>query len=128
MTATAAQQATGEGTPRRGGVVTWASAPGFPPAVAIFPFVPVERIGTRNIQEFQALMFRTLFYFGSDGTPDVDWANSIGEPPRWSDDGLTCTIKVKPWQWSNGETMSADNVLFWESSELEPIRCVLSWP
>ncbi|HEX5113984.1 MAG TPA: ABC transporter substrate-binding protein [Pseudonocardiaceae bacterium] len=113
MTATAEQHTASEGTPRKGGVVTWASAPGFPPAVAIFPFVPVERIGTRNIQEFQALMFRTLYYFGSDGTPNVDWANSIGEPPQWSSDGLTCTIKVKPWQWSNGEPLCADNVLFW---------------
>ena len=113
MTATAEQNTTKAGTPRKGGVVTWASAPGFPPAVAIFPFVPVERIGTRNIQEFQMLMFRPLYYFGSDGTPNVDWANSIGEPPRWSEDGLTCTIKIKPWRWSNGETMCADNVLFW---------------
>jgi peptide/nickel transport system substrate-binding protein len=98
--------------PRRGGVVTWACAPGFPPAV-IFPFTPAERMGTRNVLEFQALMYRTLYFFGSDGSPDVDYANSIGEPPVWSEDGLTVTIRVKPWTWSNGETLSADNVLFW---------------
>lgn len=96
----------------KGGVVTWACAPGFPPAV-IFPFTPAERMGTRNILEFQALMYRTLYYYGSNGVPDVDYANSIGEPPQWSDDGLTVTIRVKPWKWSNGETMCADNVLFW---------------
>ncbi len=100
------------GTPRRGGTVTWACAPGFPPAV-IFPFTPAERMGTRNILEFQALMYRTLYYFGSDGTPEVDYANSIGEPPVWSEDGLTVTVKVRPWKWSNGETLCADNVLFW---------------
>ena len=98
--------------PRRGGVVTWACAPGFPPAV-IFPFTPAERMGTRNILEFQALMYRTLYYFGSDGTPEVDYANSIGEPPEWSEDGRTVTVRVKPWRWSNGETLCADNVLFW---------------
>lgn len=97
---------------RKGGTVTWACAPGFPPAV-IFPFTPAERMGTRNILEFQALMYRTLYYFGSDGTPEVDYANSIGEPPQWSDDGLTVTVRVKPWKWSNGETLCADNVLFW---------------
>jgi peptide/nickel transport system substrate-binding protein len=70
-------------------------------------------MGTRNILEFQALMYRTLYYFGSDGGPDVDYANSIGEPPVWSADGLTVTITVKPWAWSNGETLCADNVLFW---------------
>lgn len=98
--------------PRRGGTVTWACAPGFPPAV-IFPFTPAERMGTRNILEFQALMYRTLYFFGSDGTPEVDYANSIGEPPVWSEDGLTVTVRVKPWKWSNGETLCADNVLFW---------------
>ena len=98
--------------PRKGGVVTWACAPGFPPAV-IFPFTPAERMGTRNILEFQALMYRTLYFFGSDGTPEVDYANSIGEPPQWSEDGRTVTVRVKPWKWSNGETLCADNVLFW---------------
>lgn len=100
------------GTPKKGGVVTWAMAPGFPPAV-IFPFTPAERMGTRNILEFQALMYRTLYFFGSNGAPDVDYEMSIGEAPQWSDNGLTVTVKVKPWKWSNGETLCADNVLFW---------------
>ncbi len=103
---------TTEPTPRRGGVVTWACATGFPPAV-IFPFTPAERAGTRNIYEFQMLMYRTLYYFGSKGTPDVDYDQSMAEEPVWSDDGLTVTLKIKPWKWSNGETMCADNVLFW---------------
>ena len=98
--------------PRKGGTVTWACAPGFPPAV-IFPFTPAERMGMRNILEFQALMYRTLYVFGSDGTTDPDYASSIGEPPRWSEDGLTVTVRVKPWKWANGETLCADNVLFW---------------
>ncbi|MGA5134107.1 ABC transporter substrate-binding protein [Streptomyces olivoreticuli] len=98
--------------PKRGGTVTWACAPGFPPAV-IFPFTPAERMGTRNILEFQALMYSTLYYFGSNGLPEPDWDRSIGEPPRWSEDGLTVSIKIKPWKWSNGETLCADNVLFW---------------
>jgi peptide/nickel transport system substrate-binding protein len=105
-------RATDAAKPVRGGTVTWACAPGFPPAV-IFPFTPAERMGTRNILEFQALMYRTLYYYGSDGTPDVNYAASIGEPPVWSEDGLTVTVKIKPWKWSNGETMCADNVLFW---------------
>ena len=100
------------GQPKKGGVVTWACAPGFPPAV-IFPFTPPERMGTRNVIEFQALMYRTLYYFGNSGKPEVDYELSIGEEPEWSADGLTATITVKPWKWSNGETLCADNVLFW---------------
>ncbi|MFC3455203.1 ABC transporter substrate-binding protein [Amycolatopsis speibonae] len=112
MTRTSAKPSAREEKPRRGGTVTWACAPGFPPAV-IFPFTPAERMGMRNVLEFQALMYRTLYFFGSDGTPEVDYATSIGEPPVWSEDGLTVTVKVKPWKWSNGETLCADNVLFW---------------
>ena len=109
---TAADAARGRGRPTKGGTVTWACAPGFPPAV-IFPFTPAERMGTRNIYEFQMLIYRTLYYFGSRGTPEVDYDQSIGEPPQWSEDGRTVTLKIKPWKWSNGETLCADNVLFW---------------
>lgn len=112
MTAQLTDVAEVGGRPKKGGVVTWACAPGFPPAV-IFPFTPPERMGTRNVIEFQALMYRTLYYFGNTGKPEVDYDLSIGEEPVWSEDGLTATITVKPWKWSNGETLCADNVLFW---------------
>jgi peptide/nickel transport system substrate-binding protein len=112
MTAPLPAPALTGGRPRKGGVVTWACAPGFPPAV-IFPFTPAERMGMRNVLEFQLLMYRTLYYYGSDGAPEVDYDNSIGEPPEWSADGLTVTVTIKPWKWSDGETMCADNVLFW---------------
>ncbi|GAA4622758.1 hypothetical protein GCM10023196_016230 [Actinoallomurus vinaceus] len=112
MTQQTTAVATAGGRPKKGGVVTWACAPGFPPAV-IFPFTPAERMGMRNNYEFQMLMYRPLYYFGSRGTPEVDYDQSIGEPPQWSEDGRTVTIRVKPWKWSNGETLCADNVLFW---------------
>ncbi len=107
-----ALQASRTPLPRRGGTATWACAPGFPPAV-IFPFTPAERMGTRNIYEFQMLMYRPLYYFGGTGAPEVDYAQSIGEPPVWSADGRTVTVKVRPWTWSNGEHVDADGVLFW---------------
>jgi len=112
MTAQLDSREQAAGRRKQGGVVNWACAPGFPPAV-IFPFTPAERAGMRNVIEFQALMYRTLYFFGSNGLPEVDYDNSIGEPPEWSEDGCTVTITVKPWKWSNGETLCADNVLFW---------------
>ncbi|MGW5053464.1 ABC transporter substrate-binding protein [Actinokineospora sp. NPDC004072] len=99
-------------TPIPGGVATWACLPGFPPAV-IFPFTPAERFGIRSLYEFQLLMYRPLYWLGCDGKPGIDWDLSLGEQPRWSADGRTCTVRVKPWRWSNGETVNADNVLFW---------------
>lgn len=105
-----ATEATGE-RPVRGGVATWACLPGFPPAV-IFPFTPAERWGMRSLHEFQMFMYRPLFWIGRDGEPGVDYDLSIGEEPQWSADGRTCTIRIKPWRWSNGETVCADNVIF----------------
>ncbi|HET9168138.1 MAG TPA: ABC transporter substrate-binding protein [Actinocrinis sp.] len=98
--------------PVQGGVVTWACSPGFPPAV-IFPFTPPERFGTRSVYEFQALMYRPLYWFGKDGGTGIDFDLSIGREPVWEADGRTVTVQIKPWKWSNGETVCADNVMFW---------------
>ncbi len=98
--------------PVRGGTASWACNPGFPPST-IFPFTPPERMGIRNLFEFQTLMYRPLYWLGRDGEPGVDYALSPAEPPEWSEDGLSVTVTVKPWQWSNGETICADNVMFW---------------
>jgi peptide/nickel transport system substrate-binding protein len=100
------------GTPLRGGTAVFAEAPGFPPVV-IFPFSPGRLFGLRNVTEFQPLMFRPLYFFGSEGKPQVDYSSSIGEPPEWSADGRTVTVTVKPWAWADGERAGADSVMFW---------------
>lgn len=99
-------------TPLRGGSVTWACTSGFSP-VFIFPFTPGEYYGVANLHEFQTLMYRPLYWYGSGGQPTVDYERSLAEPPQWSEDGLTATITVKPYKWSNGETVDADNVMLW---------------
>ncbi|MGY0231546.1 ABC transporter substrate-binding protein [Longispora urticae] len=91
---------------------TMAYTPGVLP-VYIFPFTPVEYFGTANLHEFQVLMYRPLYWYGHDGEPEVDHDLSLAEPPEWSADGLTVTITLKPWWWSNGEPVCADNVMLW---------------
>jgi peptide/nickel transport system substrate-binding protein len=98
--------------PVKGGTVAWACHPGFPPST-IFPFTPAERIGIRNLFEFQVLMYRPLYWLGKDGQPGVDYDLSLALPPEWSDDGRSVTVTLKPWKWSNGEPICADNVMFW---------------
>lgn len=111
-TTSLARPAGGARRPVTGGTVTWACRPGFPPS-AIFPFTPPERFGLRNPYEFQMLMYRPLYWLGKDGGPGVDYDLSLAYPPRWSADGRTVTVTLKPWRWSNGEPVCADNVLFW---------------
>jgi peptide/nickel transport system substrate-binding protein len=98
--------------PMKGGTVNWACHVGFPPA-AIFPFTPPERVGIRNLFEFQVLMYRPLYWLGRHGEQGVDFDLSLAEPPQWSQDGRSVTVTLKPWKWSNGETICADNVMFW---------------
>ena len=96
----------------QGGRVAWALRPGFPPRV-IFPFTPPERFGMRSLYEFQLLMYRPLYWIGRDGEPTIDYDLSLGDEPEWDDEGRTVTVRIKPWRWSNGETVCADNVMFW---------------
>ncbi len=98
--------------PVTGGTASWACHVGFPPST-IFPFTPPERMGIRNLFEFQMLMYRPLYWLGQDGQPGVDYDLSLAEPPEWSDDGRAVTVTLKAWRWSNGEPVCADNVMFW---------------
>ena len=111
MSTAVAETAVGQ-RPVQGGSASWACNPGFPPST-IFPFTPPERMGIRNLFEFQTLMYRPLYWLGRDGQPGVDDDLSLAEPPVWSEDGRTVTVTLKPWKWSNGETICADNVMFW---------------
>jgi peptide/nickel transport system substrate-binding protein len=102
----------GSQRPVTGGTASWACHVGFPPST-IFPFTPPERMGIRNLFEFQMLMYRPLYWLGHDGQPGVDYDLSLAKPPEWSDDGRAVTVTLKPWRWSNGEPVCADNVMFW---------------
>lgn len=112
MSTTLSEQTTEQRTIKKGGVATWACNPGFPPAV-IFPFTPRERIGIRNLNEFQMLMYRPLYWLGNKGEAGIDPDLSLAFPPEWEDDGVTVTVTLKPWQFSNGEPIGADSVMFW---------------
>ena len=70
-------------------------------------------MGIRNLFEFQTLMYRPLYWLGRGGQPGVDYDLSLADPPEWSDDGRSVTVTLKPWKWSNGEPICADNVMFW---------------
>ncbi|MGD0604406.1 MAG: ABC transporter substrate-binding protein [Streptosporangiaceae bacterium] len=98
--------------PVKGGTAAWACHVGFPPST-IFPFTPPERMGIRNLFEFQTLMYRPLYWLGRGGQPGVDYDLSLAGPPEWSGDGRSVTVTLKPWKWSNGEPICADNVMFW---------------
>ncbi len=108
----AAKTPKGPVTHLRGGVAVFAEAPQSPPDF-IFPFSPLAYFSVTSLSQFQELMFRPLYWFGQDGQPTLTQALSLAQEPVYSDGGKVVTISMKGWKWSNGETVNAQDVLFW---------------
>ena len=100
------------GTVVRGGTAYWAEQPLSPPNY-IFPLVSGAYYSNANVYDFQTLMYRPLYWYGDRGTPGVDYPLSLGDPPVYSDGNRVVTIRLKPARWSDGETVSASDVVFW---------------
>ncbi len=100
------------GTPIKGGTATWAELPSDTPNF-IFPFDPPGLFSVVNISQFQYLMYRPLYWFGQGTTPDLNLTLSVGKNPVYSNGSKTITIGLNHYVWSNGETVTAQDVVFW---------------
>ena len=92
--------------------VTFAEAPGSAPTY-IFPFATRGRSSTANIEQFQYLMYRPLYWFGTAHSVTLDEGKSLARRPVFSDHDRTVTISLKPYRWSDGELLTARDILFW---------------
>jgi peptide/nickel transport system substrate-binding protein len=97
-------------TPVSGGTATWAELPSDIPNY-IFPFTSSEFISVSNLEDFGYLMYRPLYWFGTGAAPTMNTSLSLAYPPTFS--GNTVTVKLKPYKWSNGQAVTAQNVMFW---------------
>lgn len=91
--------------------ISWA----LPPATVpnwIWPFSPIADFSVTN-SEVQLMMYRTLYWYGDNGKTGVDYSLSLAQKPVFSQDGKTITITLNPYKWSNGEDVTAQDVLFW---------------
>jgi peptide/nickel transport system substrate-binding protein len=100
------------GTPVNGGTAYWAEQPLSPPNY-IFPLVSGAYYSNENVNEFQTLMYRPLYWYGDRGRPGVDYPLSLGNAPVYSDHDRVVTITLKGARWSDGEPVSARDVVFW---------------
>jgi peptide/nickel transport system substrate-binding protein len=104
------------GTPVNGGTATYAELPGSPPNY-IFPFTSSSYISVSNLNLFQYLMYRPLYWFGNGSSPTLNTKLSLANAPVWSADGKTATITLKHYMWSNGQPVTAADVVFWLNME-----------
>jgi peptide/nickel transport system substrate-binding protein len=78
----------------------------------IFPMMGGAYFLVPNFQLIY-LMYRPLYWFGVGYTPNLNPGLSVADPPVYSNGGKTVTIKMKGYRWSNGETVNAQDVVFW---------------
>jgi peptide/nickel transport system substrate-binding protein len=99
--------------PTNGNTATFAELPGFLPNF-IFPFTTPAAYGTWNLDDMQELMYRPLYWFGgSQSDPlGLNTSVSLAGQPTWTSP-TSFTITLKPYKWNNGETVDADDVIFW---------------
>jgi peptide/nickel transport system substrate-binding protein len=103
----------GGGTPVSGGTATFAEQPGATPNY-IFPMLTAAYYSIANIEEFERLSFRSLYWIGnSQGQPVVDPALSLAAAPTYSDNDSVVTIHLGNYTWSDGKPVTARDVAFW---------------
>jgi peptide/nickel transport system substrate-binding protein len=98
------------GTKQIGGTATWALLPSAVPNY-IFPFASSTYFSTVNFEEFQYLIYRPLYWFGNGASPTLNLSLSLADAPVYN--GKQVTITLKGWKWSNGETVDAQDLVFW---------------
>jgi peptide/nickel transport system substrate-binding protein len=98
------------GTPQNGGTASFALPPSTTPNY-IFPFSSSQYFSVVNAANFQYLMYRPLYWFGNGANPTLNTSLSLASEPTYN--GENVTINLKNYKWSNGETVTAQDVVFW---------------
>ncbi|MGH3206008.1 MAG: ABC transporter substrate-binding protein [Streptosporangiaceae bacterium] len=100
------------GTPSgKAGTFTYAMIPGAVPNW-ILPMPTSAANSVYNVFNFEWQMWPPLYYAPKGSTPTVDTALSVANAPVWSNGGKTMSITLKPWKWSNGQTLSSKDLMF----------------
>ncbi len=91
--------------------ITFAEGAGANPNY-IFPYMGGQYFSVDNINQFQELMFRPLYWFGLGGSVAVQPALSLADLPVFSNGNKTVTMTMKGWKFADGQTVNAQSVMF----------------
>lgn len=111
---TKASKTSGQEPRASGGVANFAEPPGEEPTY-IFPLLTCPADTSQNVGTFQNLLFESIYNFNSGGNVALNEAVSMAYAPAYSHNDTEVTIRLKPYKWSNGETVDADDILFWQN-------------
>jgi peptide/nickel transport system substrate-binding protein len=97
---------------KAGGTVYFAELPSTVPNY-IFPFMSLAFFSVYNISNLQQLMYRPVYWFGKGSSPALNPSISLASLPKYSKQNTEVSFTLKPYKWSNGETVTAQQVVFW---------------
>jgi peptide/nickel transport system substrate-binding protein len=98
--------------PQHSGTITWAEPPGTAPNW-ILPIITSAADSVNDTSDFEGLMWRGLYWFGNGVEPSFNAAESLADPPKWSNGDTTVSITLKSnYKWSDGQPITSKDVLF----------------
>lgn len=95
-----------------GGIVTFAESAGYAPTW-ILPFYSGAFFTIQEQGWFESLMWPPLFNQANGVSPTVNYAQSLGNPPVYSNNGTVVTVSIKHWKWSDGVPVTSRDLIFW---------------
>jgi peptide/nickel transport system substrate-binding protein len=95
-----------------GVTVTFAEQPSATPNY-IFPMMTGAYYSVANIEEFERLSYRSLYWIGENGKPIVNPTLSLAYPPAFSAGDTVVTIRLRHYDWSDGAPVTSRDVAFW---------------
>jgi peptide/nickel transport system substrate-binding protein len=102
----------GSGNKVAGGTVYFTEGPDATPNY-IFPMYTFAVCSTTNVNQLMDMIYRPLYWYGNKYRPTINYDYSIGQQPQFTDGDKTVTIKLNSWKWSNGESVTARDLVFW---------------
>jgi len=96
------------------GTITFAEGPGANPNY-IFPYMGCSFFSVDNINQFQELMYRPLYWFGLKAPAPTFRRCRLGMPPKFSNGNKTITIDMKGWKFADGQVVNAESVMFFST-------------
>ncbi len=78
----------------------------------IFPYANCNVFSVANMNQFQMLMYRPLYWFGLGASTAYVPSLSVANTPVASNGGKTYTINLKGWKFADGQTVDANSVMF----------------
>ncbi len=91
---------------------TFAEPPGTYPNY-ILPLLTGAYYSVANIEQFQRLSYRSLFWIGNKGKPVINAKLSLASTPAYSDNNTVVNISLGKWNWSDGTPVTSRDVTFW---------------